>query len=74
MTRIADGMYRLYFSKGQAWDAATKRFTANVSRQRFAQTLQFGGMTAGYEVTLYGVAGGNAATQNVAPGDFPALP
>jgi hypothetical protein len=27
-----------------------------------------------YEVTLYGVAGGNAATQNVPAGQFPTVP
>jgi hypothetical protein len=77
MTQIADGAYRLYFSKGEGWDAARKEFTRNVTRQRFADTLTFvstGGQYTTYEVTLYGVAGGNAATQNVPAGQFPAVP
>ncbi len=74
MTQIGEGSYRLYFSKGEAWDAASKRFTVNVSRQRFADTLRFGGNVAGYEVTLYGVAGGNAATQSVPDSAFPVVP
>jgi hypothetical protein len=77
MTQIADGTYRLYFSKGDGWDTARKEFARNVSRQRFAETLTFvsqGGQYTVYEVTLYGVAGGNAATQNVPADQFPALP
>ena len=77
MTQIADGTYRLYFSKGDGWDAARKEFARNVTRQRFADTLTFvspGGQYTTYEVTLYGVAGGNAATQNVPAGQFPAVP
>lgn len=73
MTQIEIGTYRLYFSKGEAWDAARKQFTVNVNRQRFADTLNFG-VDTGYEVTLYGVAGGNAGTQYVPEGAFPAVP
>jgi hypothetical protein len=77
MTQIADGTYRLYFSKGEGWNAARKEFARNITRQRFADTLTFvspGGQYTTYEVTLYGVAGGNAATQNVPAGQFPAVP
>ena len=77
MTQIADGTYQLYFSKGEGWDAARKEFARDVTRQRFADTLTFvspGGQYTTYEVTLYGVAGGNAATQNVPAGQFPAVP
>ena len=74
MAQIADGSYRLYFTKGKGWNAKSQQFTQNVTRQRFADTLTFGGQNAGYEVTLYGVAGGNAATQSVPPGQFPGLP
>ena len=74
MSGIADGGYRLYFTKGEAWDANAKQFTENVTRQRFADTLTFGGTTAGYEVTLYGVSGGNAATEGVSEGGFPGMP
>jgi hypothetical protein len=73
MTQIADGAYRLYFTKGEGWDAAAQQFTRNVTRQRFEDTLRFAGGD-GYEVTLYGVTDGNAATEDVAPGQFPALP
>jgi hypothetical protein len=74
MQGIPDGSYRLYFTKGDAWDPQAKQFTQNVTRQRFADTLTFGGMTAGFEVTLYGVSGGNARTEGVPEGSFPALP
>jgi hypothetical protein len=77
MTQIADGTYPLYFSKGDGWDATRKEFARNITRQRFADTLTFvspGGQYTTYEVTLYGVAGGNAATQNVPAGQFPAVP
>ena len=77
MTQIADGSYRLYFSKGEGWNAARKEFARNVTRQRFADTLAFAspnGQYTTYEVTLYGVAGGNAATQNVPAGQFPVVP
>jgi hypothetical protein len=74
MTSIADGNYRLYFTKGVGWDKAQQQFTSNVVRQRFDDTLAYGPTTAGYEVTLYGVAGGNAGTENVPAGQFPALP
>jgi hypothetical protein len=77
MTEIADGTYRLYFSKGEGWDPARKEFSRNITRQRFADTLAFvspGGQYTSYEVTLYGVSGGNAATQNVPADEFPAVP
>ncbi len=74
MSSIADGTYRLYFTKGSGWDATTKQFTSNVIRQRFEDVLSYGPTTAGYEVTLYGVAGGNAGTENVPAGQFPAVP
>ena len=77
MTEIADGAYRLYFTKGEGWDPARREFTRNVTRQRFADTLTFATTATqytGFEVTLYGVAGGNAATQNVPAAQFPALP
>lgn len=74
MVQIGDGSYRLYFTRGQDWDKAARQFTANVTRQRFEDILTFGGRTGGYEVTLYGVAGGNATTENAPAGQFPDLP
>ena len=76
MAEIADGAYRLYFSKGDGWDAAGKAFIRNVTRQRFEDTFAFETTETqytGYEVTLYGVADGNAATEDVDAEQFPAL-
>ena len=76
MAEIADGTYRLYFSKGDGWDATGKTFIRNVTRQRFEDTFAFETTETqytGYEVTLYGVADGNAATEDVDAEQFPAL-
>lgn len=77
MTGIPDGTYRLYFSKGEGWDSDANRFIRNVSYQRFESVLEFvttATQYTGYEVTLYGVAGGTASTEQVDPSQFPGLP
>ena len=76
MTGIPDGTYRLYFSKGEGWDSEANRFMQNVSYQRFEATPQFATTETqytSYEVTLYGVAGGTASTEQVDPGQFPGV-
>jgi hypothetical protein len=76
MDDIPDGVYRLYYSQGKAWDAARMHFTEDVSQRRFEESLGFTTTATEYsiwEVTLYQVAGGNASTEPVDPGDFPSV-
>ena len=77
LTGIPDGEYRLFFSKGDRWDDKKKAFTRRVSRQRFEDAFLFTSTATSYsvwDVTLYGVAGGNAGAVDVAEGQFPTLP
>jgi uncharacterized protein YraI len=74
MTGIHDGTYRLYFSKGQAFNAETKRFALQATYQRLDATIEFTTTSSQYtawEVTLYGVAGGNVGSESVDPSQFP---
>ena len=74
MTGIPDGTYRLYYSKGEAFNQATNRFTQNATYQRLDATIEFTTSATQYtawEVTLYGVAGGNVGSEPVDPSDFP---
>jgi hypothetical protein len=74
MTGIPDNSYQLYFHKGSLWDSGSNRFANNPTYQRFEDLLPFettATQYTGYEVTLFGVAGGSAATENVDPGQFP---
>ena len=76
ITGMRDGKYRLYFAKGDGWDAGRKQFNRDVTRQRFEDTWSLKPRTRStpaYEVTLYGVANGNAATENVSSAQFPTL-
>lgn len=77
LTGIPNGEYRLFFSKGDRWDDEKKAFTRRVSRQRFEDTFLFTSTATSYsvwDVTLYGVAGGNAGAEDVADDQFPTLP
>jgi hypothetical protein len=74
ITGIPDGVYRLYFSKGEGFSKETHRFTRNATYQRLDATLEFTTTTTqytGYEVTLYGVVGGNVGSETVDPAQFP---
>jgi hypothetical protein len=74
ITGVRNGTYRLYYSKGEAFNKDTKRFTRNATYQRMDATLGFTSSATQYttwEVTLYGVVGGNVGTEPVDPSDFP---
>jgi len=74
MAGIHDGTYRLYYSKGRAFNPETKRFTLEATYQRLDATIEFKTTSTQYtawEVTLYGVAGGNVGSQRVDPSQFP---
>jgi hypothetical protein len=74
ITSIPDGTYRLYYSKGEGFNRATNRFTRNATYQRLDATIEFTSSATQYttwEVTLYGVAGGNVGSEPVDPSQFP---
>lgn len=74
MTGIRDGEYLIYYSKGEAFDKETRRFTQNATYQRMDITLKFtttATQYTGWEVTLYAVEGGTVGSDPVDPADFP---
>ena len=74
MTGIPDGTYRLYYSKGEAFNEETNRFTQNATYQRLDTTIEFTTSATQYtawEVTLYGVVGGTVGSEPVDPSEFP---
>ena len=74
MTGIPDGTYRLYYSKGEAFNKETNRFTKNATYQRLDATIGFTTSATQYttwEVTLYGVVGGTVGSEPVDPSEFP---
>jgi len=72
MTGIQDGTYYLYFSTGDQWDGEARKFSGNVSHQRFDQSFLFRNYST-WNVTLHAVSNGNATTQPVDPSQFPSL-
>jgi hypothetical protein len=75
---INEGRYALYFTSGEDWDGAQRRFTRDASYERFEDLLTFQttpGMYSTkyttYKATLQGVVGGSARTLAVDPGKFP---
>ena len=74
MTSIPDGTFRLYYSKGEAFNIETNRFTRNATYQRLDAAIEFTSSATQYttwEVTLYGVVGGNVGSEPVDPSQFP---
>ncbi|MBI5878557.1 MAG: hypothetical protein HZB53_12990 [Chloroflexi bacterium] len=68
---IRGGTYQLYFVLGEDWDGDAAAFTRTARYYRFDDLFSF--YFQSYRVTLYGVAGGTAATQSVDPSRFPPL-
>ncbi|NLX35784.1 MAG: hypothetical protein GXY68_03745 [Chloroflexi bacterium] len=74
MTGITDAEYLIYYSKGEAFDKATNRFTQNATYQRMDITVPFTTTATQYtqvEVTLYAVEGGTVGSEPVDPALFP---
>ena len=74
--RITDGVYDLYFTLGEDWDADEGAFTRNTRRSRFDEPFPFtttATQYTGWSVTLHGVAGGTADTEPVPEDAFPDL-
>lgn len=76
---IPAGTYNFYYELGTAWDSEAKEFTDG-NPAMFAdysgnnpEPVLYDAMTAGYEITLYGVVDGNANTQSVGRDDFPKI-
>ncbi|WP_422774448.1 hypothetical protein ACN28C_17230 [Plantactinospora sp. WMMC1484] len=74
VSSIKDGTYRIYMTGGKDWDGKAKAFSRNCNFQRFEDTFRFSTTSTQYTIwtiTLTPVAGGNARTSEVDPGDFP---
>jgi hypothetical protein len=74
VTGIADANYRVFFASGSSWDGKRNTFSRNCSFSAFDDRMKFtsgGGQYTRYTITLNPVAGGNAPTNAVEPGDFP---
>jgi hypothetical protein len=77
MTGIPNGVYWLYFSKGEKWDDEEKVFTEQVRHQFIDETFEFISTATTYPVwtvTLYPVDEGNVRPIYVLPEQFPKLP
>lgn len=73
---IPDGVYRIYFSQGEAWDSERNQFARDVSLQRFEDTLDFtttGRQYTSWKITLHAVPGGNAGAEHVDPSQYPSI-
>ena len=74
MKDIRDGTYFLYFSTGDEWNG--EAFTTTPSHKKFEDTFEF---TTGpttyttWSVTLQGVVGGTASTEDVDESEFPGI-
>ena len=71
---IPDGTYYLYFSTGEEWNG--KAFTITPSHQKFEDAFIFTTGATTYtiwSVTLHGVVGGTASTEDVDESEFPGI-
>jgi hypothetical protein len=73
VTRVGAGTYWLYYSSGSGWNPKRKGFTDNCDFSRFDDKFPFKGypIIDTWQVTMTPVAGGNATTSDVDPGQFP---
>jgi hypothetical protein len=74
ITGIRDGKYDVYFAGGFDWDGGTKKFTQSCAYTKFDDGLDYTTTETTYStwtLTLKPVAGGNASTREVPPGQYP---
>ena len=70
---IPRGSYELVFATGTRFSRGCDSFSEPASASRFAQRLSFDSDSAGWEVTLHGVADGNAQRLGMSYDDFDKL-
>lgn len=75
---VRDGTYKIYFTHGVDWDAKLRSFSRDCSFERFQKSVKFKTTYTStqilwhdWRITLHAIAGGNAPTSKVDPGDFP---
>jgi hypothetical protein len=71
---VRDGSYTVFFTSGGRWDGKVRAFGRDCTFQRSEKKSEFETTDTSYTIltyTLYKVAGGNAPTKDVDPGDFP---
>jgi hypothetical protein len=76
ITGIENGIYELYFQLGEDWDSEQTTFTQRRSLARFENPFEFRTTDSSYsawQVTLYLVQEGTAATGPVSADQFPNL-
>jgi hypothetical protein len=69
---IGDGEYDLYYSSSMEWNG--EKFTVTPGYEKFDDPLPFTTGTTSYttwSITLHGVVGGTASTDDVSEGEFP---
>jgi hypothetical protein len=74
VTRIPDGNFEVFFASGVSWDGKRNTFTRNCGFTKFDRKMKFtsgGGSYMQFTITLNAVSGGNAATRQIDPSDFP---
>jgi hypothetical protein len=74
VTQIPDGNFGVYFASGVSWDGKRNTFTRNCGFTKFDRKMKFtsgGGSYMQFTITLNAVSGGNAATRQIDPSDFP---
>ena len=72
--QIPDGSYKVFFASGSSWDGKRNTFSRDCGFTAFDDKMKFtsgGGRYTRYSLTLNPVAGGNASSSPVDPGDFP---
>lgn len=81
LTGIPDGTYFLYFISGNDWQPGPQKFSDPIGSFRFEERFDYATeqegdsiYTSAWEITLYGVVGGNAGTNYVKEEDFPLMP
>jgi hypothetical protein len=78
VTGIRDGAYHVFFTSGTDWDRKARAFGRDCSFDRFDDSMKFETTQTAtqiewstWTITLQPVVGGNAATSEVDPDDFP---